>query len=106
MSFYPFGSSRPNGPRYQLTALITDIDAVYVTCASDHAIAVTKGGRAYAWGFSANYQTGLGTDDDVMEATLVDNTALRAVKVNWVGAGGQYSVFTAPATDEEVAGKS
>lgn len=89
-----------------LTALPIDINATYATCGSDHTIAVTKEGRAYAWGFSANYQTGLGTDDDVMEATLIDNTALRGVKVNWAGAGGQYSVFTAPATDEDMAGKA
>ncbi|KAF2231611.1 RCC1/BLIP-II [Viridothelium virens] len=85
---------------------VPEIDAASATCGSDHTIAVTKAGRAYAWGFSANYQTGLGTDDDVMEATLIDNTALRAVKVNWAGAGGQFSVFTALAGDEDTAGPS
>ncbi|KAF2457999.1 regulator of chromosome condensation 1/beta-lactamase-inhibitor protein II [Lineolata rhizophorae] len=69
----------------------------FATCGSEHSIAITTEGRAYSWGFSANYQTGLGTDDDVEVATLIDNTATRDKKLNWAGAGGQYSVFTAPA---------
>jgi regulator of chromosome condensation len=67
---------------------------VAATCGSDHAIAITTTGKAYAWGFSANYQTGLGTDDDVEVATLIDNTAVRDKMLNWAGAGGQYSVLT------------
>ncbi|KZF22712.1 RCC1/BLIP-II protein [Xylona heveae TC161] len=69
-------------------------------CASsDHSIAVSVEGRAYSWGFSANYQTGQGTDDDVEVATLIDNTAVRDKRLNWAGAGGQYSVLTAPAEE-------
>ena len=64
---------------------------------SDHCIAVTKKGQAYAWGFSANYQTGLGTDDDVKVATLIDNTAVRGKHLNGVATGGQFGILTAPA---------
>jgi len=66
----------------------------FATAESDHCIAITTDGQAYSWGFSANYQTGQGTDDDVEEATLIDNTALRGKQMNWAGAGGQYSVIT------------
>ena len=37
--------------------------------------------------------------DDVKVATLLDNRALRNVKVNWAGAGGQYFIITALAED-------
>ncbi|KAK4997486.1 hypothetical protein LTR28_013966, partial [Elasticomyces elasticus] len=63
-------------------------------------------GQAWSWGFSANYQTGLGTDEDVPIATLIDNTAVRGKKLNWAGAGGQFGILTAVAgaqTDGEVA---
>ena len=70
---------------------------MYATTSSDTSLAITPDGRAYSWGFSANYQTGQGTDDDVEVATLIDNTATRDEKLNWAGAGGQYSVLTSPA---------
>lgn len=75
------------------------INADFITCGSDHNIAISKEGKAYSWGFSANYQTGQGTDDDIEAATMIDNTAVREKKLNWAGAGGQYSVLTAPAED-------
>jgi regulator of chromosome condensation len=62
------------------------------TCGPDHTIAITKDGKAYSWGFSANYQTGQGTDDDITTPTLIDNTAVRDTKLTWAGAGGQYSI--------------
>lgn len=78
---------------------IPGIEASYVAAGSDHSIAIGKDGRAWSWGFSANYQTGLGTDDDVEVATMIDNTAVRGKKLNWAGAGGQYSILTAPLTE-------
>ena len=60
---------------------------------SDHSLAVTQDGKAYSWGFSENYQTGQGQTDDVVEATLIDNTAIRNEKIIWAGAGGQYSML-------------
>jgi regulator of chromosome condensation len=73
--------------------------AVTVTTCSDHNIIVTEEGKAYSWGFSANYQTGQGTIDDVIEATLIDNTAVREKKLNGCTSGGQFSVLTAKAAD-------
>ncbi|KAK4991200.1 hypothetical protein LTR50_001958 [Elasticomyces elasticus] len=81
-------------------------EVAFACAASDHNIAVTKQGQAWSWGFSANYQTGLGTDEDVPIATLIDNTAVRGKKLNWAGAGGQFGILTAVAgaqTDGEVA---
>lgn len=71
----------------------------HVTSSSDHNIVITKEGKAWSWGFSANYQTGLGTDDDVVVATLIDNTAVREKKLNGATSGGQFSVVTAPASE-------
>jgi hypothetical protein len=36
----------------------------------------------------------LGTQDDIEVATVIDNTATRGKKLNWAGAGGQFSVLT------------
>ncbi|KAL8945157.1 MAG: hypothetical protein Q9211_000309 [Gyalolechia sp. 1 TL-2023] len=68
-----------------------------VAAGSDHSLAITEDGKGYSWGFSANYQTGQGTDDDVTAATLFNNTAVRDKHLNWAGAGGQYSILTATA---------
>lgn len=69
------------------------INIVSGTCGPDHTIVISKDGKAYSWGFSANYQTGQGTDDDIDTPTLIDNTAVRDVKLIWAGAGGQYSAL-------------
>ncbi|KAL9615295.1 MAG: hypothetical protein Q9167_000266 [Letrouitia subvulpina] len=74
-----------------------------VAAGPDHSIAITDGGKAFSWGFSANYQTGQGTDDDVDEPTVIANTAVRDRYLNWAGAGGQYSVLTSPAAVQSVA---
>ncbi|KAL2358675.1 regulator of chromosome condensation 1/beta-lactamase-inhibitor protein II [Cryomyces antarcticus] len=81
------------------TAPTPPVTVAYAAAASDHCIAITTAGTAYSWGFSANYQTGPGTDDDVETATLIDNTAVRGKKLNWAGAGGQYSILTALAEE-------
>ncbi|KAJ4377368.1 hypothetical protein N0V83_000193 [Neocucurbitaria cava] len=62
-------------------------------CGPDHTIVIDKNGKAYSWGFSANYQTGQGTDDDIDVPTLIDNTAVRETKLTWAGCGGQYSIL-------------
>ncbi|KAL8996617.1 MAG: hypothetical protein Q9169_003899 [Polycauliona sp. 2 TL-2023] len=74
-------------------------DCVTVAAGTDHSIAITEQGKAFSWGFSANYQCGQGTTDDITSPTLIDNTATRDKKLDWAGAGGQYSVLTAPAED-------
>ena len=83
---------------------VTAIDGpvAHVTASSDHNIVITREGKAWSWGFSANYQTGQGTDDDVTVATLIDNTAVREKQLVGATSGGQFSVITAAA--EEVNG--
>ncbi|KAF2033576.1 RCC1/BLIP-II [Setomelanomma holmii] len=70
-------------------------NVVQAACGPDHSIVIDKDGKAHSWGFSANYQTGQGTDDDIDVPTMIDNTAVRDTKLNWAGCGGQYSVLTA-----------
>lgn len=64
-----------------------------VSAGTDSSFALTKGGQVYAWGFSENYQTGLGTTDDITIPTLIDNSAVRGKRAVYVGAGGQYSII-------------
>lgn len=72
---------------------------VFAACGPDHTIVMNKDGHAYSWGFSANYQTGLGTDDDVLLPTRIENTAVKEEKLVWAGAGGQYSMLAAKKAD-------
>ena len=80
---------------------VPGIDAVYAAAGSDHCIAIDKDGKAYSWGFSAVYQTGLGTSDDVEVATHIDNTAVRGKKLTWAGAGGQFSIVAGIAEGQQ-----
>ncbi|KAL2832373.1 regulator of chromosome condensation 1/beta-lactamase-inhibitor protein II [Aspergillus cavernicola] len=77
---------------------VPGIKAKAVAAGSDHSIAIDFDGRPWSWGFSATYQTGQGTQDDVEVATIIENTAVRGKKLNGAGGGGQFSVFTEPAT--------
>lgn len=60
-------------------------------CGPDTTIVIDKDGKAYSWGFSTCYQTGQGITDDVDVPTMIDNTAVREIKLTWTGLGGQYS---------------
>ncbi|KAI9373991.1 regulator of chromosome condensation 1/beta-lactamase-inhibitor protein II [Aspergillus egyptiacus] len=75
---------------------VPGIKAKAVAAGSDHSIAIDTDGRPWSWGFSATYQTGQGTQDDVEVATVIENTAVRGKKLNGAGGGGQFSVFTEP----------
>ncbi|KAL9604398.1 MAG: hypothetical protein Q9219_000586 [cf. Caloplaca sp. 3 TL-2023] len=75
-----------------------------VAAGTDHALAITQNGKGYSWGFSANYQTGQGTDEDVTVATMFNNTATRDKRLDWAGAGGQYSILTSPVNVDPVVG--
>lgn len=77
---------------------VPGITAKVVAAASDHSLVIDSEGRAWSWGFSATYQTGQGTQDDIEVATIIDNTAVRGKHLNWAGAGGQFSVFSEPAS--------
>lgn len=79
------------------TAVPNVSGAVACSAASDTSFAITSEGKAYSFGFSANFQTGQGTDDDVTEATLIDNTAVKGKKLTFCGVGGQFAVLAAPA---------
>lgn len=79
------------------TKVKIDGHVAHVASASDHNIVITKEGQAWSWGFSANYQTGLGTDDDVEVATRIANTAIVEKKVGGATTGGQFSVVVVPA---------
>lgn len=68
----------------------------FVAAGSDHNILVTSDGKAYSWGFNAIHQCGQGRDDDIVVATLIDNTVVRGKKLTWAGAGGQYSMLAGP----------
>lgn len=54
-------------------------------------------GKAYSWGFSINYNTGLGTSEDVAQATKIENSAVRDKKIVYADAGGQFGVLLAEA---------
>ena len=54
----------------------------------------------YAWGFSGNYRTGLGTEETVDTATLIENSAVKGKKMWFAGCGGQYSVLAGPAEEK------
>jgi regulator of chromosome condensation len=90
-------------PRFLVKpAVLPDIDGEFVAAATDNCLVITKGGEAYSWGFSANYQTGQGTTEDIKVATRIDNTAVRHKKLVWCGAGGQFSVLAGEAEEKPI----
>ena len=90
-------------PRIALQPIsIPNITCSSVAAGSDHNIAITTDGKAYSWGFNANYQCGQGTDDDIEIATEINNTAVRGKHLVWAGAGGQYSMLAARYEDVEM----
>ena len=90
-----------NNPRILIEPTrVPGFDAVHATAGSDHCIAISKDGKAWSWGFSQTYQTGQGQDDEVEEATQIDNTAVRGKKLVWAGAGGQFSAIAGLAGEE------
>ena len=74
-----------------------EIIATFVAAGTDTSFAIDDAGEAYSWGFSANYQTGQGTVDDVESPKVLDNSAVRDRNIVWAGAGGQYSIIAAEA---------
>ena len=73
---------------------------VHAAAGTDTSVVVTDEGKAWSWGFSANYQTGQGTTEDVELATMIDNTAVREKKLVWSGCGGQFSMLASVAEVE------
>ena len=76
---------------------------VYASAGTEHNIAITSGGNAYAWGFNGTSQCGQGYDkdgdpntEDVQVPALIDGDDLHGKPLFWAGAGGQYSMVAAP----------
>lgn len=72
---------------------IDSLQGTSVAAGTDHSLAVSIDGKAYSTGFSASYQTGQATEDDVKTFELIDNTAVREKKLVFAGCGGQFSVL-------------
>ncbi|KAI1324746.1 RCC1/BLIP-II [Xylariaceae sp. FL0255] len=87
-------------PRILITpTAVPKINAKYCAAGVDTSFAIDVNGKVYSWGFSANYQTGQGTTDDIEVPTMIDNSAVRDRKLVWAGAGGQYAVVAAHHND-------
>jgi alpha-tubulin suppressor-like RCC1 family protein len=50
----------PRGAALSPTPILHVTDAVGISSGGDHALAVTRSGAVYAWGFNMNYQLGIG----------------------------------------------
>ncbi|XXG95386.1 hypothetical protein Hte_001648 [Hypoxylon texense] len=79
---------------------VDGLEVQFVAAGTDTSFALDEAGKVYSWGFSANYQTGQGTIDDIEVPTMIDNTAIRDRRIIWAGAGGQFSMIAAAANDE------
>ena len=102
-NFVKDAKGEPNKRLLMVPTVVPNISgAVLVAAGTDSSMAVTEDGKAYSWGFSENYQTGQGQTDDVEEATLFDNKAVRDQKLVWAGAGGQYGVLASEVVDVEM----
>jgi regulator of chromosome condensation len=89
--------SRGN-PRILLKpTIIPDIQAVFVAAAIDNSIAITTDGKAYSWGYSESYRTGLGTEEPVKTPTLLRKGDVKGKRLTFAGCGGQFSVLAGPA---------
>jgi regulator of chromosome condensation len=74
--------------------------AVQSSSGPENNIVLTKDGKAYSWGFNPTFQCGQGTDDDVIQPTMIDNTAIRRKRLSWTGMGGQFTMLAAEAQEQ------
>lgn len=72
-----------------------DLVGARICCGPDTNMVVSTDGKAYAWGESQNYNTGLGTQEPVIKATEIDNSAVRGKNLVYCGLGGQFGVLGA-----------
>ncbi|KXH66787.1 hypothetical protein CSAL01_12937 [Colletotrichum salicis] len=79
-------SSKTNQP-----ILVPSADSV--AAGIDNCFAVSQGGGLVAWGFSASYNTGLGTTDTVREPTEMRRSGSA---LTFVDAGGQFGISAGP----------
>ncbi|KAJ2344910.1 hypothetical protein GGH91_002706, partial [Coemansia sp. RSA 2671] len=64
-------------------------------CGSNHNIALTADGRAFAWGYGEMLQLGNAEEEDVAEPLLLEGQKIDGKRVLKVAAGGQHSVVLA-----------
>ncbi len=74
---------------------VRGIDAVLAAAGTDHSLALSREGKAYSWGFNEYCQTGVSSENQVDEATMLDSKAIKEKKVVWADCGGQFSVIAA-----------
>lgn len=71
---------------------------------SHHSFAVTDDGAVFSWGFGDTYAPGLGPlDEDVEEPSRIYNTATKAIDIQMISGGGQFSVSGGIQISEELA---
>lgn len=76
---------------------VTHIGKVsHVSCGTDHTVFINKDGKAYSAGFGSMGQLGLGDEDEVSVARMIEGKALRDRVLTWTGAGGQFSLVAGP----------
>uniref|UniRef100_G3W0W5 Regulator of chromosome condensation n=2 Tax=Sarcophilus harrisii TaxID=9305 RepID=G3W0W5_SARHA len=64
-----------------------------VACGASVGYAVTKDGRAFAWGMGTNFQLGTGEDEDVWSPVVMSGKQLENRVVLSVSSGGQHTVL-------------
>ncbi|XP_019368066.1 PREDICTED: regulator of chromosome condensation [Gavialis gangeticus] len=64
-----------------------------VACGASVGYAVTKDGRAFAWGMGTNYQLGTGEDEDLWSPVEMTGKQLESRVVLSVSSGGQHTVL-------------
>jgi regulator of chromosome condensation len=93
-----------NKPKILLKPTKIDIPAkfTFISCGPDHNIAITDDGKAWAWGFNANLQLGVGRDDDEVKVPeQITSKFIECVKLDWAGCGGQFSMVGSPIETSE-----
>lgn len=78
---------------------LPDLKVKMVDAAIECSIVVTSDNKAYSWGFSSSYRTGLGTEDDVE----LPKQVLGSVKdsaVVWAGLGAQFGMLACAANPQ------
>ncbi|XP_066191292.1 regulator of chromosome condensation isoform X3 [Sylvia atricapilla] len=64
-----------------------------VACGASVGYAVSRDGRAFAWGMGTNYQLGTGEEDDVWSPVEMTGKQLENRRVLAVSSGGQHTVL-------------
>jgi len=74
-----------------------DVKFAAIGCGPDHNLAISRDGKAWGWGFNANFQVGVGRDDDEVKVPeqLVSKW-IAETKLDWAGCGGQFSMVAGP----------